>query len=811
MSKPNIHLICNAHLDPVWQWQWEEGCSEALSTFRNAVDLLKEYEDLVFNHNEAVLYQWILQHDPDLFKEIQDMVKKGRWSVGGGWYLQPDVNIPCTESIIRCITEGRRFFKQHFNVRPQVAYNFDSFGHGAGLPQILRKAEYGMYIFMRPDPNDLELPSDFCRWQGSDGSEIYFLRISIGLYHTEEDNIEERLREAVEMALDLDRDVPVFWGIGNHGGGATRDDIKRIRRFCGQENRVQFIHSTTDYLFEALKHYGDKAPLVRGDLQNIFPGCYTTLSRLKRRANRSMHLLRQTEHLRTLTWWTLKQPYPQDLMDNLWNDHLFNDFHDILPGTCIEPAEQDALDLYGKIEQTARRLRLEAASYMNRGHKERAYLPITILNCSNGLEEVPVEVEFMISHRPKWEGQWRVHLRDEDSQPIAIQEEHPEALLPFHQWRRKIVFMATMPESGYKRYFAEAHEGAIEQKPAPPALNIATDTQGFVEQIRDESGFNYLNGPLIQPLVIDDPCDSWGTGCRSYRKISDAFEPDSKSNTVLYTGPIRTVYESVMRCQHSQIRLHTIVYNQWRVLEFRLRVNWNEKQKRLKLPFPLALSTEEVLCEVPGGVTTYQADGLEHVHSRWLMLAEGHHAVGVVHNGTHGFDFKDGELRLSALRSPAFCHERGFKLAPYPERKFSDQGVHEVRVLITVGKPETLRQKLPALATWLATPPAIYTYLPVGSVTPPVDSKLNAGQSFIEIHPPDIKLLAMKPSRDGNALSMRLQEQSGIDTKATIRLLYPSMTISCPFRAMEIVTLRIERNGRWRKVNLIDEESEDVL
>ena len=210
MKRPALHLICNAHLDPVWQWRWEEGCAEALSTFGTAVELLHEHPGLIFNHNEALLYQWVREHDPALFAEIQRLVAAGRWTISGGWYLQPDVNLPDTESLIRHIAVGRRFFREHFGVEPVVAYNFDSFGHSAGLPQLLVRGGYRMYIHLRPQAPELELPSDLYRWRGLDGSEILTLRIAVGLYHTERDNIEQRLTEGTELALKLDRDVPVL-------------------------------------------------------------------------------------------------------------------------------------------------------------------------------------------------------------------------------------------------------------------------------------------------------------------------------------------------------------------------------------------------------------------------------------------------------------------------------------------------------------------------------------------------------------------------------------------------------------------------
>ena len=177
MKKPVLHLICNAHLDPVWQWRWDEGAAEALATFGIAVRLLKEFPTFVFNHNEAILYRWIMEYDRTLFREIQRLVEEGRWCIAGGWDLQPDVNMPGTEALIRHIAEGRQFFLDHFHVRPLVAYNFDSFGHSGGLPQLLVKAGYQLYVHMRPGEKDLPIPSDLYRWRGVDGSEIPAYRI----------------------------------------------------------------------------------------------------------------------------------------------------------------------------------------------------------------------------------------------------------------------------------------------------------------------------------------------------------------------------------------------------------------------------------------------------------------------------------------------------------------------------------------------------------------------------------------------------------------------------------------------------------
>ncbi len=829
MSQLKIHLICNAHLDPVWQWRWEEGCAETICTFRTAVELLHDYPEFIFNHNEAILYQWVLKYDPDLFAEIKNFVKAGRWCISGGWYLQPDVNLPGTESIMRHIAEGRRFFKQHFGVQPKVAYNFDSFGHSAGLPQILKQAGYHMYIHLRPQSTELELPADLYRWRGADGSEIIGYRIAVGLYHTEYDNIEQRLREGTELALKLNRDVPVFWGIGNHGGGATREDLERIGQFQARERRVEIVHSTPDQFYEAVKDVAADAPVVQGDLQRVFTGCYTSLSRIKRSAVKSLHRLVQTETLRTLTWWLFGQEYPADELAQAWRDHLFNDFHDILPGSCTEPAERDALDLYGKVAETIRLLRLAAAIAFNNevpkftpsstaslgpstqlANKES--IPITIMNTNPSPANIPVEVECMISHRPKWSGLWHLKLFKMDGTEIPCQEEQPEALLPFNGWRRKVSFIAQVPGAGATNYYLLPVEGERQVSPESPMLKFQFDAKaGLIAELRDSNDENCLSGWLMQPLVVEDTGDSWGTEHWSYREVIGHFELEPGSFRIIEAGPIRTIYQSVLTFNHSRIVMNTIAYVDFPIIEYRLRIHWNEERRRLKLSIPTASQSDHLLCEVPGGMIYRPADGEEHVHGRWLMLESSHGAaIGVVNSGQHGLDMKDGELRISVLRSAAYCHERGFKLDPYPARKFMDQGVHDVRLLVTVGKTEAVRRSLPSLAGWLNAPAIALAHLPIGRffccqeklVAPSANAP---AQSLLSLVPEHVSLLACKPSRDTKALILRLQETTGSATEAKIQLLAPELEIKLSFQPLEIKTVRIEPSGRWAEVDLIEE------
>ena len=647
MAKPTIHLICNAHLDPVWQWRWEEGCAEALSTFGNAVELLDEHKDLIFNHNEAVLYQWVQRYDPKLFREIQRLVKKGRWCISGGWYLQPDVNIPGTESLVRQIIVGRKFFREHFGVEPIVAYNFDSFGHSGGLPQILRQAGYKMYIHMRPQSQDLKLPSDLYRWRGVDGSEILTNRIEVGFYHSELHNMEVKLREGVELALKLNRDVPVFWGVGNHGGGATREALADIDSFVKQERRVKIIHSTTEQLYHSLKKYSRSAPVVEGDLQRVFTGCYTSFARLKRRTQRSLNELVQAKALSTLAWWEKNGKYPEAELSEAWRDHLFNDFHDILPGSSTEPAELDALDQYGKVSESLRRLRLSAIAKFQSGHTRKLYIPVSVWNTNPSQANVPVEVECVVDLRPKWTGDWHLHLHSLDGSEVECQEEQAESLLPF-SWRKKIVFMANVPQVGLSPFEIRCSEGKRDRPKVDSLLKHTLDPQaGLVRSLDAGGGRECLSGSIMQPLVVSDDGDSWGADRWRYREVVGEFQADPEQFAVVESGPIRTVTQSLFSYNHSKIAMRTIAYTSWPVVEFRLRIAWNEARKRLKLSIPTVFRSEGVFCEVPGGALFRPADGEEHVQGRWCFL-EGdlngrRTGFALINSGQHGFDFKDGD------------------------------------------------------------------------------------------------------------------------------------------------------------------------
>jgi alpha-mannosidase len=302
---------------------------------------------------------------------------------------------------------------------------------------------------------------------------------------------------------------------------------------------------------------------------------------------------------------------------------------------------------------------------------------------------------------------------------------------------------------------------------------------------------------------VEDDGDSWGADRWSYRQQAGEFSQVEKSHSVLHDGPISKATESKFVFGNSTIVQQIRAYTSLPVLEYRIRIQWNEERKRLKLSVPTVFTDGTILCEIPGGAVTRLADGQEHVQGRWCLIGGERNGTkigfAVVNSGQNGYDFQNGELRLSVLRSAAYCHEQSFALGEFPSRKFMDQGVHDIRLLVTAGDYASILSRVNGLADWLNAPPFALAHLPIGSTA-------STEEQFLSLAPTSLRILACKQSWDGKALIVRMQESTGMKMRGSLSLTSPQKKISLIFAPFEIKTIRIERNGTWRLVNLIEEK-----
>jgi len=214
-------LIGNAHLDPVWLWQWQEGYAEIKATFRSALDRMRDFPEFVFTCACAAYYKWIEENEPAMFAEIQARVAEGRWVIVGGWWIQPDCNLPSGESFARHSLYGQRYFAAKFGRIAKVGYNVDSFGHHGMMPQLLKKSGMDYYVFMRPQQHEKELAANLFWWESADGSRVMTFRLPDAYTVRDTAQLTSHFRRHEEMAEAEGVPYMSFYGVGNHGGGPT--------------------------------------------------------------------------------------------------------------------------------------------------------------------------------------------------------------------------------------------------------------------------------------------------------------------------------------------------------------------------------------------------------------------------------------------------------------------------------------------------------------------------------------------------------------------------------------------------------------
>ena len=365
LHSKKIFCVGNAHLDPVWMWRWQEGSSEAKATIRSALDRMKEYPDFKFVCAGAQIFQWIEQFDPRMFEEIRQRVDEGRFVIAGGWFVQPDCNLPSGESFVRHALYSQRYFREKFGCIAKVGYSVDAFGHNGNLPQLLKKSGMDQYVFMRPRAYELELPAPTFRWRAADGSEILASRMPC------EYNSSQQLNEAdtfEKLLADMEAEVNatsykmlLFYGVGNHGGGPTKRNIEMIQSFHAQHPETEFIFSDLMDFFNEMRTQYHRLPIIDTDLQYHAVGCYSAISRIKQLNRRAECELLAAETYGMVARHLLGRGYPEpSTLAYAWQNVMFNQFHDTIGGSCLPKAYEDSdsqlgesRSLAAKIENTA--------------------------------------------------------------------------------------------------------------------------------------------------------------------------------------------------------------------------------------------------------------------------------------------------------------------------------------------------------------------------------------------------------------------------------------------------------------------------
>ena len=271
------HMIGHHHIDLIWLWPWEETVEVTRATWQSVLDRMDENPDIRFLQNSAAAYKWIEDVDPVMFEKIRKRVKEGRWVIVGGWWVEPDCNVPSGEAFVRQGLYGKRYFKDKFGVETDISLNPDSFGHNWMMPQMLKKMRYSKYMFMRPNHNENgDVPADVFWWESPDGSRVLTYRIYVyGTWGDTKEALNRAFTEEKKYLNDGVNDILVFYGVGNHGGVQTKKLISSIREMQTESKDPDIVFSDPVEFFKNLEKSGVQFPVYKNDLQHHAQGCYS--------------------------------------------------------------------------------------------------------------------------------------------------------------------------------------------------------------------------------------------------------------------------------------------------------------------------------------------------------------------------------------------------------------------------------------------------------------------------------------------------------------------------------------------------------
>ena len=792
-----LHLIGNSHIDPVWLWQWPEGYEEIRATFRSALDLMEEYPELIFTCDSAAYYEWVEEVDPAMFDEIRSRVAEGRWEIVGGWWVEPDCNIPSGESFVRHALISQLFFQAKFGRIATVGYNVDPFGHNAMLPQILRKSGMDSYVFMRPGPHEKTLAAPIFWWESPDGTRVLTFRLPHEYCSSREDLGYHLDKSLAQLPARWD-EMMAFYGVGNHGGGPTRENLDSIRRLDQAGSMPHLVHSTPRRFFDAMLASGREFPVVAEELQHHAVGCYSAHSGIKRWIRRAETALASAETWSTVARTLVAVPYPADDLRRAWKQTLFNQFHDTLGGTAIEPAYRDARDQLGEACSVAARTQNLAIQSIGRAidlPTPAGVTPVVVFNPHAWPVLATVELE--LGGLEPTDG-----LVDETGRAVPVQT--IQSFATVLAWRSRLCFEADLPPVGYRTYrvtpdVARPNPGTLRADPTVLEndhlrLELDPDTGDITSLVLREDGRDVVDviAAGSRVAVVADTTDTWSHRMLAYRDEVGRFERTSPPELV-ERGPVRGLLRVDSAYGGSRCTIDYILGANARSIEMRVILDWHEKSHLAKVRFATVVDADHAWFEVPYGAIQRPASGDEEPGQRWVDVsgpvtgAHGTFGLAVLNDSKYGYDVHDAEIGITAVRSPIYAHHEPMTPKPGVRYQFQDLGVQRFTMSLLPHRGTWAEAGLTRAATELDQRATVL----LESAHP---GRLPDTASYARVEPDDLVLGAVKLAEDGDDLVVRVVETCGQPAHAVVDLPLWQRRFDVDIGPFEIRTFRISRD-----------------
>lgn len=768
MKQFSVKAVGNAHIDMAWQWPWTETVEVVRDTYTTALQLMREYPEFKYTQSTAQTFAWLEEKYPDLFRQIQQRVKEGRWEMVGGMWIEPDLNMPDGESLVRQILVGKRYFQQKFGVDINIGWNPDTFGYNWQLPQIYKKSGFDYFVTQKMSWNETTVfPHKLFWWQSPDGSRI--------LTYFPHDYVNDM--SPVRIASDVATYVPAtgfpelmhLYGIGDHGGGPTRvmlDEAVRLQDPSTVFPRLSF--STAKEFFADLQKSVDKdevkPPTWNDELYlEYHRGCYTTQSQIKKQIRQNEELLQNAEKFASFDF--LGQgSYPGKEFEDTWKKLMFDQFHDIMPGSSIGVVYADALrNEHEATVQGSTILQGALDGLISRVDTQGAGVPITIFN--------PLSWErsgATVVNAPLPPPGQELEARDSLGRPLLSQ------VIATDKARNQVkleVLLRGVPPLGYevihvipvtaaKRPLSSLKVSGTTLENEFLRVTIDPKTGCITSLINKATGKDTIApggcGNLLQTFVDKPPRqDAWEI--KFDEQSWDLKQPLEVK--LVESGPVRAAVRIKHNFQKSSFVQEVSLTTGVPRVDVDVQADWNEKHILLKVGVPVDVRTDKATFEIPYGTiqrpttrnTPAEQAKFEVPALRWGDLSDATHGLSLLNASKYGYDAKDNVIRLSLLRSAT---------SPDPH---ADEGFHQFTYSL-----------YPHQGNWETGNTTRQGYelnFPLIPVTAPAHAgPLPAKHSFAQIEPANVILTAVKKAEDDDGLIFRFYEIAGKRTQVRLHL-----------------------------------------
>ena len=639
-SAHQLYAVGHAHIDSAWLWPVRETVRKVARTFANVCDLIEREEQFVFAASSAQQYAWLQEFYPDLFERVRGHVRAGRFVPVGGMWVESDTNLPGGEALARQFVLGKGFFASELGVDTQEVWLPDSFGYSGALPQIMAAAGAKWFLTQKISWNDSNvMPHSTFRWEGIDGTQVFTHFPPVDTYNSDLSaaDLARAERNFTEKAVANRSLVP--FGHGDGGGGPTREMVAAARRTASLEGSPAVrLAGPVEFFTDAQAELPD-APVWSGELYLEFHrGTYTSQARTKRGNRRSEHLLREAELWATTAAVRTGAAYPYEALRAAWLTVCLQQFHDILPGTSISWVYADAEAGYARVAEATGRVIDDAL---------RALL-------GSGTSTASANA-----------GPYAV-----DGVPALAVTSAPTPFCP----------VEAQPDG----------DGFVLEN---DLVRVRVDARGLIVSILDLVAERELvpegraAGLLQLHRDVPNRWDAWDID-RTYRRTTtDLVDAVSVTPTQSADGGglrVERRFGDSSLVQTIALAPHTAR------VDLGFTIDWHERQKLLKLAFPLDVHADAAASEIQFGHlnrpthanTSWDSARFETVAHRWVHVGEAGYGVAVSNDSTYGHDItrvsagvrgSTTNVRLSLLRAPLF---------PDPD---ADQGEHVLHVSVAVG------------------------------------------------------------------------------------------------------------------------------